>query len=71
MVVYSDFLTLFRYLTASVQGNKKYVPVAHHGIEYPCLQCMALCGLLLSYVAFYGLDVAFRGHDNTVRMYPH
>ena len=46
-----------------VQGNKKCASVAHHGIELPCLAYMALCGLVWPYVASYGLDVTFHGHD--------
>ena len=49
--------------TKIVQGKKKCASVAHYGIELPCLPCMVLCGLAWPYVALYGLDVAFQGHD--------
>ena len=49
--------------TKSVQGNKKYAFVADCGIELPCLPFMAVCGLLWPYVASYGLDSVFNGHD--------
>ena len=45
--------------TKIVQGNKQCAFVADCGIELPCLPCMALW----TYVASYGLDVAFHGHD--------
>ena len=46
-----------------VQGNKKCAFVAHCGIELLRLPCTALSGLAWPYVASYGLDVAFHGHD--------
>ena len=49
--------------TKIVQGNKKCASVVHYGIELQCSTCMALCGLLCPYVATYGLDIAFHGHD--------
>ena len=42
--------------------------VAHYGIELPFLPCMALCDLVLLYVASYGLNVAFHGYYD---VWPH
>ena len=49
--------------TKIVQGKKNCASVAHYGIELPCLPCIALCSIAWPYVALYGLDVAFHGHD--------
>ena len=49
--------------TKIVQGNTKCASLAHYGIEFPCLPCMALCGLVWPCVTSYRLDVPFHGHD--------
>jgi len=36
------------------QIEQKCASVANHGIELPCLPCMALCGLVCPFVVSYG-----------------